>query len=60
MDDYNNLIVSGQHYLSGHYLESESRSRKGGKTYYVYLNKTVLFQGVDSVPICTVRRKSQR
>ena len=35
-DDYNNKIIPGQHYLSGHYLEEVSnKTQKGGCVYYV-------------------------
>ena len=42
-DDYKNDIPAGQKYLSGHYLEKESRSRKGGISYFFHDKKTVHF-----------------
>ena len=43
MDDYKNIIPAGQMYLSGHYLEKESRSPKGGNPYRIYSKKIVYF-----------------
>ena len=43
MDDYKNIIPAGQMYLSGHYLEKESRSPKGGNSYRIYDKKIVYF-----------------
>ena len=43
MDDYQQLVRAGQHYLSGHYLEKMSSSPKGGQMYQVNNNKSVFF-----------------
>ena len=43
MNDYNNLIVAGQDYLSGFYLEREEMGEKGGITYSMYTKKTLFF-----------------
>ena len=44
MDDYNNLIVAGQEYLSGFYLEREERGEKGGIVYSLYTKKKFFFK----------------
>ena len=42
MDDFNHLVVKGQTYLSGFYLEKKAETSKG-VTYTINKNKTVYF-----------------